>query len=249
MISAPVLVAIVAVFAFGAGLQRIAGLGLGLVVAPILTLLLGPATGVTLSNAGAVLTTVLVLGALRHDVDWRKFRGIAPLIVVGSVFGAVAVRLLSPAWLEILIGVSILLALALTLAAEGRVHLRGRGVAMVAGSVGGFMNATAGVAGPAMAIYAVATRWEQRSFAATLQPILLTANLTALLGKAALGSVPLSELSQWPVWVALGCAVPAGVVLGGYLKRWVDNRRGRLVAIVIAALGGLVTLVRGLLAI
>ncbi|MGB5952002.1 MAG: sulfite exporter TauE/SafE family protein, partial [Ornithinimicrobium sp.] len=245
MISAPILAAIVAVFVVGAGLQRIAGLGLGLVVAPILTLMLGPATGVTLSNAAAVLTTVLVLGALRHDVDWPEVRRLAPLIVVGSGFGAVAVRLLNTAWLETLIGVSILGALALTFAADGRVQLRGRAVAMAAGSIGGFMNATAGVAGPAMAIYAVATRWEQRSFAATLQPILLTANLTALAGKGLVGSFPVNELVAWPIGIALVCAVPAGVVAGGFLKRWVDNRRARHVAIVIAGLGGIVTLIRG----
>ncbi len=249
MTSAPVLAAIVVVFVFGAGLQRIAGLGMGLVVAPILTLMLGPVTGVTLSNAGAVMTTMLVLGALRRDVDWPQFRALAPLIVLGSVLGAFAVRELSASWLETLVGVSILVALALTLAADGHIRLRGRAVAVTAGTVGGFMNATAGVAGPAMTIYAVATRWEQRSFAATLQPILLTANLTALVGKGLVGSVPLADLLVWPVWIAVGCAVPAGVLAGGYLKRWVDNRLARRTAVLIAALGGIVTLVRGLNAI
>ncbi|MGB5935771.1 MAG: sulfite exporter TauE/SafE family protein [Ornithinimicrobium sp.] len=249
MTSAPVLAAIVAVFVFGAGLQRIAGLGMGLVVAPILTLMLGPATGVTLSNAGAVITTMLVLGALRRDVDWPEFRALAPLIVLGSVIGAFAVRELSASWLETLIGVSILVALALTLAADGHIRLRGRTVAVTAGTVGGFMNATAGVAGPAMTIYAVATRWEQRSFAATLQPILLTANLTALLGKGLVGSVPVADLLVWPVWVAIVAAVPTGVLVGGYVNKWIDNRTARWTAILIAAVGGVVTLVRGLSAI
>lgn len=238
-----------AVFILGAGLQRIAGLGIGLVVAPILTLMLGPATGVTLSNVGAVMTTLLVLGALRRDVDWPEYRRLGPLVVTGSILGAFAVRELSAGWLETLIGVSILVALVLIVAADGHVHVRGRGVAIAAGSVGGFMNATAGVAGPALTIYAVATRWEQRSFAATLQPILLTANLTALAGKGLVGSVPLTELLVWPVWVAVASAVLVGVIAGSYLERWVNNRRARQAAIVIAALGGLVTLARGLTAI
>src|SRR5690606_6510091 len=98
--------------AVGALLQRVAGMGMGMVAAPLLTLLLGPVTGVTTSNAAAVVVAVLVLSALHRDVDWGRVLRLAPLIVVGSALGALAVRSAPTAWLDVLVGGSVLLALA-----------------------------------------------------------------------------------------------------------------------------------------
>jgi len=237
---------IAAAFVAGAGLQRIAGLGMGLVVAPVLTLVLGPALGVSLSNAGAIVTATFVLTSMRKDIDWRAFARLAPLLVVGSLGGALVVLRASAAWLEVFIGVLILLALASTLMASGRIHVRGRLPAIGAGIAGGFMNATAGVAGPAMTIYAVATRWNHTSFAATLQPVFLLTNATALGAKAFLGAVPSDTGLSWWMWLVALVAIAAGVVLGGYASRWVPTRAARRVAITIAAVGGIVTLWRGL---
>lgn len=247
----PVVLAGVIALAFllGSGLQRISGLGTGLVVAPVLTLVLGPAVGVSLSNAGAIVTAIFVLTSLRSDIDWKAFARLAPLLVVGSVSGAFVVLRMSSAWLEVLIGTLILLALVSTLVVKGRVHLRGRLPAVVAGIVGGFMNATAGVAGPAMTIYAVATRWNQASFAATLQPVFLLTNATALVAKASLGAVPSDTGLAWWMWGVAVAAIAGGVLIGGYISRWVPTVAARRTAITIATLGGIVTLVRGLLSV
>jgi len=246
VVTTPILLAIVVALTVGAGLQRIAGFGLGLVVAPMLTLLLGPAVGVTVSNAGAIATTLLVLGAMRSDVDWRAFLGLAPLIVAGSAVGAVVVLHMSPPLLEVLIGSLILLSLALTLGAGARLHVRGRSAAMSIGVVAGFVNTTAGVAGSPLTAYAVATRWEQRAFAATLQPILMLANVSALIGKSLVGAVPGDVGLSWWMWLLALGAVVVGVLAGGYLSRWVSSPAARRTSITIATLGGLVTLLRGL---
>ncbi len=85
--SAPALLAIAAALLAGSALQRIAGMGFGLVVAPVLTVVLGATTGVTISNAAAVFNAALIWGALRSEVDWRRFARIAPLILLGSALG------------------------------------------------------------------------------------------------------------------------------------------------------------------
>lgn len=236
---------VVALF-LGAALQRIAGFGLGLVVAPLLTLLLGPAVGVTVSNAGAVATTLVVLSAIHKDVDWKAFLRLCPLVVVGSLVGAVVVLRMSPAWLEVLIGSLILFALLLSLGVNGRLQVRGPMATMTAGVTAGFVNTTAGVAGSVLTVYAVATRWDQRSFAATLQPILLLANISSLVSKSVVGAVPSDLGLPWWMWpLALGSVV-VGVVAAGYGSRWVSAPAARRVAIGIAGLGGAVTLARGL---
>lgn len=239
-------VVIAVVFLVGAGLQRIAGLGMGLVVAPVLTVVLGPAVGVSLSNAGAIVTATFVLASLRQDIDWKAFARLAPLLILGSLSGAFVVLRVSAAWLEVLIGVLILLALASIFMARDRIHVRGRLPAVAAGVAGGFMNATAGVAGPAMTIYAVATRWNQTSFAATLQPVFLLTNATALLAKGIVGAVPRDTGLAWWMWLIALTAIVSGVVLGGYVSRWVPTGAARRAAITIAAVGGGVTLWRGL---
>ena len=237
--------AVLAAVLVGASLQRIAGMGLGLVVAPLLSVLLGAAAGVTISNTAGALSSLLVLIALRGDVDWRRYARMAPLIVVGSVLGALTVRAISSAWLEILVGGTVLLALGWTLIFGARVRPQGAAAALGAGTMAGFMNTTAGVAAPAMTVYAVATDWHQRSFAATLQPVFLTASICALASKTALGAVPLGAGVSWWVWLEVLAAVPVGVGLGQLGSRWVSTAVARRTAVTIAVLGAVLTLARG----
>lgn len=239
--------AITTALVLGALLQRVAGMGLGMVVAPSLTIVLGATLGVTVSNVAAVLTALLVWGAMHAHVDWGRFVRIAPLVVVGSLAGAWVVDVFSAAWLDVLVGATVLLALLWTLRWADRVQVRGTPAALLVGTAGGFMNTTSGVAAPAMTVYAVATGWEQRSFAATLQPIFLVANLTALVTKVWVGAIPPDGGAPWQAWLLVVLAVLAGVGLGGMAARHVSARTARHTAITIAMVGGAVALGRGLL--
>lgn len=246
--TAAVLAAMCAAVIAGAALQRISGMGLGLVVAPSLTLLVGPAVGVTLSNVVAVVTAVLVLVAMRGDVDWRRWGRLAPLVVVGSCVGAAAVGAFREAWLDVVVGSSVLLAMAASAVLARRRRLDGPGAGVAAGLAAGFMNTTSGVAAPAMTAYALATRWEQRSFAATLQPVYLAANATSLLVKASSGAVPLGALPSGWVCGLVVAAAPVGVVLGRVLAARVPATAARRLAVGVAAAGGALACLRGLLA-
>ena len=237
-----------AIVAAGACLHRIAGIGLGMVVAPALTIAIGAEAGVTFSNGAAVVTSVVVLLVLREDVDWPHFRQLAPLIVVGSALGAITVRVLAAPWLDVLVGASVLGALVAMPLARTRFTIRGRTAALTVGLAAGFLNTTSGVAAPALTAYALAIRWEQKSFAATLQPILLTANLASLVTKAAAGAVP-TDLMRWWTWPLVAAAVCGGVGLGSLLARRVSSAAARRLAVTLAAAGAGLALVRGLLAV
>jgi uncharacterized membrane protein YfcA len=240
------LAGVCAAVVLGAGLQRVAGMGLGMVAAPVLTLVLGPVTGVIVSNAGAVVTAVLVLGTLHGNVDWPRFGRMVPLVVVGSVLGALAVRTFPIAWLDLLVGGSVLLALVASLGLRRRRALRPSATAaVVTGLAAGFMNTTSGVAAPAMTAYAVATRWEHHAFIATLQPVLVVANVTSLVTKTLLGDVADDVALPWWIWPVVVGAVVLGVGLGGRLARRVSSRLARRVAVGIAATGATTALVRG----
>jgi uncharacterized protein len=234
----------------GAGLQRVAGMGLGMVAAPILALLLGPATGVVVSNVAAVVTALLVLRALREGVDWGRFAALAPLVLVGSVLGALTVRAAGAgsgtAWLDVLVGGTVLLALAATFALRRQARVEGRPAAVGTGLVAGFMNTTSGVAAPALTAYALATHWEMRAFAATLQPMFVLMNLTSIITKLLLGAVPVAALPPWWLWPAVAGAVAAGVTLGTLVARAVSAQTAAGVAIAVAVAGATGALLRGL---
>lgn len=232
--------------ALGATLQRVSGMGVGMIAAPVLSLLVGPIAGVTLSNVAASVSALILFLLLRRHVDWPRFMRLAPLLIVGSFAGAWAVSALDIGWLEILLGVSILIAIAAALGLQNRFTLTGDGAVYGSGAVAGFMNTTAGVAGPALAVYAMAAKWEQRSWAATLQPIFLLANLTSIGTKALFGAaVPADVQIPASVWIAVLVAGPVGIAVGTRVARHVDPAKARILALCIASAGGLLAVVRG----
>lgn len=229
----------------GAVLQRVSGMGVGLVVSPTLTLILGPVAGVLLTNLATIVSGALIALTLRRDIDWRRYRHLAPLIVVGSIPGALLVGAADRAWLEVIIGVALIGTL-LTTALVRIPPVSGPVPAAVAGTAGGFLNTAVGVAAPAMLVYAQATNWQQRSFAATLQPIFCTMGVVSVVTKVGLGAAPVSGLP--PLWVigVIVAMVPIGICLGGLVARRVAPAVGRRVAVVVVTAGAVGLLVRGI---
>lgn len=229
----------------GCVLQRTSGMGTGLVVAPALALMIGPVTGVMLTNATTIMSAVLLTLAARADIDWRRYATIAPVVVVGSVPAALLVREADQGVLEVIIGAVVLAGLAGAALWRDMPLAQGGAAGVVAGVAGGFLNTAVGVAAPAMLVYARATAWEQRPFAATLQPIFLTMGVVSLATKLAVGAAgPAGPPEGWLVAV-VAVAVPVGVLLGGRVARRVTPQAARRLAVVVVSAGALATLVRG----
>lgn len=241
------LIAACAAVVLGAGLQRVAGMGLGMVAAPVLTVFLGASVGVLVSNVAAIVTALLILRALRDRVDWRRVVTILPLMLVGSVLGALTVREADSAWLDVIVGGSVLTALAASAVLRRRVRVKGRSVAVATGLAAGFMNTTSGVAAPAWTAYALATRWDHRSFAATLQPLLVVMNTMSVATKLGFGAIPPGSVPEWWVWPVLLVAVLVGVGTGTALARRIPTRIASRIALTVAIAGALTALGRGLL--
>ena len=68
---------------------RVAIVGLGLIGAPVLSLLVGPVAGVLIINVLAAVNAVFQTISVRENVDWRKFwliGGAAALFLVAAAF-------------------------------------------------------------------------------------------------------------------------------------------------------------------
>ena len=239
-------VLVIAAVLIGSSMQRITGMGFALVAAPFLVLLLGPIDGVIVVNVCGALTAGVILTRVFRHVDWRRYGILAFCAVIGILPGSYVLQYVPLAWLEISIGV--LVAAGLTVSVNlGRVAVRDRlSFRALAGMTSGIMNTTAGVGGPAVSIYAIATGWSQRSFAATMQPYFLTIGLASLSSKFALGSAGVPQLPVL-VWILIGCACVVGLIVGDLLSRVIEPHVARRLLVIVAYLGSFATIVRGVL--
>lgn len=236
VLSTPIACAVLAAVLVGAVLQRLSGTGMGLVLAPILTLVLGAATGVLVSNATTTVSALLMLVAMHRDVDWRRALLIDACAVPGAVLGAVVVKQTPAAWLQVIVGAVVLLAITVTVLAGalGRMpRVRTWWVTPLAGLLGGVFNTTAGVAAPVMVVHSRLVDWEQRSFAASMQPVFAWMGFCSVVVKSLLSS---AGASLPPLWLmpAVLVTVVVGIWAGGRIARRVSSERARQVAVTLA---------------
>lgn len=241
------LLVVVCAVLLGVTLQRTSGMGTGLVLSPALVLAIGPVTGILLTNMTTVVSAAFLTFAVRAEIDWGRYLRIAPAILLGAIPAALLVHSVESGLLEVIIGVSLLLSLAVTPLLRGReAEMPPTPAGLLAGALGGFLNTAVGVAAAAMLAYAQVTRWDQRSFAATLQPIFLTMGLVSVITKLLVGTTGSGGPPPWPLMVAAIGSVPIGVLLGGVVARRVSSHTARAVAIGVVVLGSTATLLRGL---
>lgn len=232
----------------GTFLQRVSGMGLGLVAGPILSIIMGPVEGILVLNILAFINAIMSTWSVREWVDWKKFWQIAPLLIVGAIPAALLIREVSGPWLQVLVGSFLIIALAMVTVFKNKFPpAKGALPRVTAGIAGGFMNTLAGVAGPAITVYAQASRWEQRSFAATLQPIFIVSGGVSFLIKIITGAGTVAHVSPW-LWVCAVAAMIFGIWFGKRVSDKVPRDKARALALTIAILGGVSLLVRGLLA-
>lgn len=230
----------------GAVAQRVAGMGYALTLAPIMVLALGPFDGPMVVNIAGAFSSALVYLQSKRSVDWRQYWILAVpavIVIIPSAFFSVAY---SGPMLQIGIGVILIFALGTSLLAVKSEKFLPRGrLGVLFGASSGFMSATAGIGGPAMGIYAVLTGWDQKVFAATLQPYFVTLGVTSFLSKyAASGHVP--DLSLW-MWVGLAALTIVGSWLGVLVQKFVSVETARATVIVICFVGSLAAIIDGVL--
>ncbi|KAB1645753.1 sulfite exporter TauE/SafE family protein [Pseudoclavibacter sp. CFCC 14310] len=231
----------------GSFAQRITGLGFGLVVSPFIVLLLGPYSGVMILNLAAIVSASLVLSRVWRDVDWRRFIGFVPTTLLGIVAGGMLAHALPGEWLEAIIGATLIIALTVS-QLIGRTSFVAAGPSWIAGSgfAAGAMNSAAGIGGPAMTVYAVLSKWPQKSFSAMLQPFFMMTGVASFLVKFLIDPGRLVSLPTL-VWIGIFVMLVLGVTCGSLVAKKVPAGAARMAVLVISYAGGVVTLVRGLL--
>lgn len=242
------IVVLVAVFV-AAIAQRVTGMGFALMAAPPLIIATGPLTGVMLAIIAGGFSSLVMVGRVWRDIQWSRALALSGAAVLGIALGAVAAAQSPRALLQVVIGLVVLAALGMApLLARRRPTSAGPAATGVAGFSSGVLNATAGLAGPPITIYAVLSRWSQREFAATLQPYFIITTVITLVMKLWVTPDAWPQLAPW-AWGALLAAVVVGMLLGEWLGKRIPDHGARRAVIVIAVVGAIATIVDGLLSI
>ena len=230
----------------GACLQRVSGMGLGLVGGPLLMLMMGPVEGIMVINVLAVINAALITYNVRAHVDWGKFATIASVMVFGSIPGALLIRAVDAGPLLVIAGGSLLVALAMVTFGKKYVpRMDGLGPMLSAGVLGGFTNTLAGIAGPVITVYAEAARWDHRMYAATLQPIFMVGGFISVITKLLLGAGKFAE-TTWVVWPAGIAGMFVGITLGIVLSNRISRSKAHTLSLVVASAGAAVAMLRGI---
>jgi uncharacterized membrane protein YfcA len=242
------LVLLVAVL-IGAILQRITGMGLGLVAGPVLSVTLGPAAGVTVVNGLSVVNAANNAWAVRARTDWHRFRFLIGGLVVGSVPAAFVVTAIDGPWLLVTVGLLVMAALSVSMlnTEKLRVSEKSRTAMIITGVAGGFMSTLVGIAAPAFTIYARIMRWDYRDFVATLHPVILVANLLSFVVKLiVLGGIDVGGLPVW-IWVVALATIFVGAWFGDRLNDRMSSNGMRKLATLLAFAGAATLLIQGLI--
>ncbi|MFC7496282.1 MULTISPECIES: TSUP family transporter [unclassified Nocardioides] len=222
----------------GSTVQSVVGLGVGLVAAPVITLLEpGLMPGVMI-----VLAFVLPCVTLVHDhddIDWPGLGWSLPARVLGTAVGVWVVATFSADQLGAFIGVIVLLAAALTWRAV-TVPVT-RSTLSVAGFVSGATGTATSIGGPPFALlYQHRPPAQIRS---TMAVYFLIGAAMSLVGLTISGDL---ELHQVAVAALLLPALGLGVVLGVPLRRSLPADRVRPAVLLVCSASALVLVVRSL---
>ena len=213
--------------AAGGFVNGLTGFGTALTAIPIWIQIMPPAFAGAMGAAAGVTGQVQTLHLIRHAIDWRR---ILPFVVAGLAGVPVGTYLLpyvDPRPFKLGVGAVLVLycgfgLLAPRLAASGIGNFGGRIADAAVGFGGGVMSGIAGLSGPLPIIWATFKPWSRDEKRALFQVFNFTILSATVISSAWSGLLPSS------FWTAVAMTVPAtfaGVRLGGYVYKRLDDRR------------------------
>jgi uncharacterized protein len=225
----------VAIMAMGSALQASVGIGLALLVVPLLALVDQSFIPGPMLLAGVMLASLTAYRE-RTAVDVAALRSSLIGLAIGTILGALALKLASGPHLDKVFGGLVLLAVLLSVSGY-KFNATPRSL-MVAGGAAGMMGAMVGIHGPPISL--VFQNTQPRVARAMLGAFFSVAYLGAVAALAAFGLFGIPELVRAAILLP---GVVVGLVAAPYLARHIDGKRLRLFILGIAAASGLLLLV------
>ena len=222
----------------GAAVQGLVGLGVGLVSAPVVTLLAPELMPGMLLFMG-FFTPAFTLLADRSDIDWRGLGWSLPLRIPGTALGVVLVAVVDDRALGLAVGVMVLLSVLVTWRAVhvpiNRVNLS------VAGLVSGVTGTATSIGGPPLAVLYQHER--PARIRNTLAVYFAVGAVFSLVGLGIAGRITSAEIGLAVLYLP---ALGLGLVLASAVRRRLPTDSIRTGVLVVCALSAGALLVRSL---
>lgn len=171
-----------------------------------------------------------------------------PLAIGGLLFiplGVLTAISIDQAILQCIVGTIMLVALITPLVFRRiSIDTDSRAASVLSGGAAGYLNAVAGVGGPALTAYALISRWDYAGFRATVQPIFVTIGIGSLVAKLLTGTETYAS-PDLLLFGVMAVSTVAGLLVGGLIARHLPVRSARVLVIIIATLGAVVILAEG----
>lgn len=220
----------------GAVVQNLVGLGLGLVAAPVITLV-APSLMPDVMLWLAMSLPLVTLWRDHDDIDWYGLGWTFPTRIVGTAAGVAAVALISVASLGVVVAVIVLTAVVLTWRSL-RLPLN-RGTLLGAGLISGFAGTATSIGGPPLAIlYQHSAPHKIRS---TLAVYFTLGAALSLTGLALAGQL---EREHFYIAVLMLPTLVVGTVVGSRLRGVLQADRVRPAVLMVCGGSAVVLLVR-----
>lgn len=233
------LVVIALALLVGTTVQGLVGLGLGLVGAPVATLV-APELMPGLLLCAAALLPVLQLARNHEEIDWRGLAWALPARIPGTVLGVWLVAVFTERELSVAVGVMVLVAVLLT---WHTVTVPISPATLVgAGVISGVTSTATSIGGPPIAIL-----YQHRAPVQIRSTLAVYFLLGAVFSLAGLGVS--GQLETRVVWLAalLTPCLLAGLWLSGRVGARVSPLRVRNIMLAVCAASSLALLLRSLL--
>jgi uncharacterized protein len=229
----------------GAAAQRVTGVGFALVVAPFAVLVLGASSGIVFVNLCGGVAAAAITSRVWPGVEWPVVARLLPAMLLGVAGGTAVAAALPPGPAQVAVGSALLVSLAGS-SVVGRIGTlrRTTGTLYGFGAAAGVMGAVAGASGPALSVLAVASRWDQARFAATVQPCFAATSVAAVAARV------LAEPRSWPAlpvpaWICLAAGMVAGTAVGDRISRRVSPSAARRGVMLLAVVGAVLAVREG----
>lgn len=236
---------LIALVLMAAVIQRVVGMGLGMIFAPYAVVLIGAHEGIMLANFLGTLMPIVLLPRIWSHIQWPVVAWMG-LPAVAVMPGAAWLSSVSPPGpLYVTTACLVLLSLVISVVLV-RVDTRveGRTAQVVTGIGSGLGSVLGGVGGPAVTVYAALSRWAVLPMVATLQPLWILVAGSSFAAKLAWDDGQLPALPWW-VWAAMVGSVIGSVFLGEAVQKRLRERTIQRSVMALGFLGALLALGTG----
>lgn len=222
-------------------LQAATGFGFSVMATPFLLLVFEAHTAIQINIILSLLISVVMVPRIESEIDKALLFRLAKGAVIGAPIGLGIFVLLDTTLLKIVTGTFIIFLTALLIL---KVTIKQSSLKdATAGGFSGILTTSLGMPGPPLLLYFVSTEMDKSVLRSTTLAFFLFVYSFSLVLQVMTGS---SNTKTWLIAVALAPVALAGIALGQFLFRYINQRAFHIITYVILGATGTHLLVNSL---